>query len=210
MRGCAPEPVSSHTTESPDTDGLNSSLVVIFANYRWYAAKMKRTLNGSPGRRSRLLLLCGTAGVAVAISACGGGSSGGSSDSGSDQTTVKGAKVVDVASMKNPPKGTVSYCTGKDITGGYHAAIESFNEKYASQGYKIKITEFPASADQQRAQFIQRQQAKAPDCDIFGSDVVWTAEFAAQGWLYDMTPYVKSRASEYIPSTLQTTVMNGR
>ena len=58
----------------------------------------------------------------------------------------------------------------------------------ARQGYKATLTEFPASADQQRTQFIQRQQAKSDDCDVFSSDVIWTAEFASQKWLYDLTP----------------------
>ena len=40
---------------------------------------------------------------------------------------------------------------------------------------------------------------------MFSSDVIWTAEFASQKWLYDMTPYVESRArTSYIPATLET------
>ena len=34
--------------------------------------------------------------------------------------------------------------------------------------------------------------------------MIWTAEFAQQKWLYDMTPYVESRQDEFIPSTLAT------
>jgi multiple sugar transport system substrate-binding protein len=147
--------------------------------------------------------------AAFALGGCGGDDSG-SSSSGGDAGTPKGTKVIDVASMDSPPKGTVTYCTGKDISGGYHAAAEGFEKKYGSQGYKLKIVEFPEAADEQRNQFVQRQEAKSPECDIFGADVIWTAEFAAQGWLYDMTPYVKSRASEYIPSTLETTEYEGK
>ena len=68
----------------------------------------------------------------------------------------------------------------------------------------MKLIEFPESADEQRNQFVQRQEAKAADCDVFYSDVIWTAEFAQQKWLYDMTPYVESRQDEFIPSTLAT------
>jgi multiple sugar transport system substrate-binding protein len=149
-------------------------------------------------------------GLALAVAGCGSDDSGSPSSAGGESSVTKGAKVIDVASMEKPPNGTVNYCTGKDISGGYHAAASGFNEKYSAQGYKLKIVEFPEAADEQRTQFIQRQQAKSPDCDIFGSDIIWTAEFAGQGWLYDLTPYVKSRASEYIPSTLQTTVYEGK
>ena len=85
---------------------------------------------------------------------------------------------------------------------GHHrlgkALVKDFNAKYGSQGYKATLTEFPASADQQRTQFIQRQQAKSDDCDVFSSDVIWTAEFASQKWLYDLTPYIDKAKSKYI------------
>src|SRR5512132_1440371 len=98
------------------------------------------------------------AALAMFVVACGSSGGGGSSSTsaGGGGTTVKGAKVIDVNSMNNPPKGTVSYCTGKDTTGAHKETIKRFNEKYGSQGYKVKIVEFPASADQQRTQFIQR------------------------------------------------------
>ena len=63
------------------------------------------------------------------------------------------------------------------------ASVKAFNTKYSSQGLSAKLLEFPESADEQRNQFIQRQQAKSGDCDVFYSDVVWTAEFASQKWL---------------------------
>jgi multiple sugar transport system substrate-binding protein len=88
--------------------------------------------------------------------------------------------------------------------------IDAFNKKYGSQGLKAKLVEFPASADEQRNQFIQRQQAKSGDCDVFSSDVIWTAEFASQKWLYDLTPYMNSKKSEYIQAPIQTATYDGK
>jgi len=146
------------------------------------------------------------AACAVTVGACGGGSSGSSSSGGvgGGSASVSGAKVIDPSSLNSPPKGTVKYCQGKDTTGSAHELIKQFNAKYASQGYKATLTEFPASADQQRAQFIQRQQAKSNDCDVFSSDVIWTAEFASQKWLYDLTPYINQQQGKYIPAPLET------
>src|SRR5262249_59460240 len=123
---------------------------------------------------------------------------------------IAGEKVSSVASMNNPPKGTIHYCQGKDTNGFAHWLVQEFNQKYSSQGYKVELTEFPASADQQRQQFIQRQQAKSNDCDVFSSDVIWTAEFASQHWLYDMTPYIKASSQKYIPAPLQTVHYGGK
>src|SRR3954452_19115297 len=101
------------------------------------------------------------AACALALSACGGGRSGGGGGSGGSSAQVKGAKDIDVKSMESTPKGTIKYCQGKDTTGAGHAIVDEFNKKFGSQGYKAPLTEFPASADQQRAQFIQLQQAKS-------------------------------------------------
>jgi multiple sugar transport system substrate-binding protein len=134
----------------------------------------------------------------------GGGGGGASTSGGGGGVKVEGAKVIDPKSLDNPPKGTVKYCQGKDTTGAGKAIVADFNAKFGSQGWKATLTEFPASADQQRAQFIQRQQAKSDDCDVFSSDVIWTAEFASQKWLYDLTPYVQAQKSKYIAAPLET------
>jgi multiple sugar transport system substrate-binding protein len=135
----------------------------------------------------------------------GGSSSGGTTESGS----TSGAKAIDPASMEGA-KGDITYCQGKDTPGDAKASIEGFNKKYASQGLKATLVEFPADAQQQRNQFVQRQEAKSGECDVFSSDVVWTAEFAAQGWLYDMTPYIDGRKDDFIPATLETVSYDGK
>jgi multiple sugar transport system substrate-binding protein len=145
----------------------------------------------------------------LVVAACGGGGSGGgggggggsASTGGGGGKTTSGAKVIDPNSA-NGAKGTVTYCQGKDTAGNAHAWVKAYNAK--KTGITVKLLEFPASADAQRQQFIQRQQAKSGDCDIFSSDVIWTAEFASQKWIYDMTPVVNKRKSEFIGAPLET------
>ena len=146
---------------------------------------------------SQALFACG-----LLVAACGDDSSdsGGASGGGSDQK-ITGVKVIDPGAMDGA-KGNVTYCTGKDTSGSKTAGIKAFNKQ--NPQIKVKLVEFPESADEQRNQFIQRQRAKSADCDVFESDVIWTAEFASQKWLYDMTPYVESRKGDFIESTLAT------
>ena len=66
-----------------------------------------------------------------------------------------------------------------------------------------ELIELPTSADEQRAQQVQRLRAQAPECDILGIDPIWTAEYAAQGWLYDLTSVVQDRQGEFIASTVE-------
>jgi multiple sugar transport system substrate-binding protein len=159
--------------------------------------------------RKRFAAACAVA-VAMFVVACGGsdngggGGGGGGAASTQESGVTKGvAKAPTLAAAKGAT-GSVTYCTGKDTSGAQTESVKLFNEKYKSQGLSAKLLEFPTSADEQRNQFVQRQEAKSPECDIFFSDVIWTAEFAAQKWLLDMTDYVNSRKSEFIPSTLET------
>ena len=120
------------------------------------------------------------------VGACGDDEGGGGSSSGTKETgATKGAKAIDPASMESA-KGNVTYCTGKDTSGAQKESIKIFNEE--NPGLTAKLLEFPESADEQRNQFVQRQEAKSGECDIFYEDVVWTAEFASQKWLLDLTP----------------------
>jgi multiple sugar transport system substrate-binding protein len=51
----------------------------------------------------------------------------------------------------------------------------------------------PADADQQREQLVRRLAAGDDDIDLMGMDVIWTAEFAAAGWLL---PWTRARAAQ--------------
>ena len=153
-------------------------------------------------------LLCMALACAVFVAACGedeGDSGGGGS---SEETgATEGAKAIDPASMDSA-KGDVTYCLGKDTSGDKTAAIERFNEQ--NPDMNAKMLEFSTSADEQRTQFVQRQEAKSGECDVFYADVIWTAEFASQKWIYDMTPYVESKKDSLIEATLDSVTYDGK
>ena len=146
--------------------------------------------------------------LACAAIAAGCGSSGGGGGGGSTVSGVgSNAKTVTPDMAKNP-KGNVTWCIGKDTTGAFSQVVALYNKQYPSA--HAKLIELPTSADQQHSQLVQRERAKSPECDILGMDVIWTAEFAAQGWLRDVTPAIQARQNEFIPSTLDTAKINGK
>jgi multiple sugar transport system substrate-binding protein len=157
--------------------------------------------------RALKVLLVAMFACAALVVGCGGddepapGGGAAAEESGGTNLT-EGAKVIDPASMENA-KGEVTYCTGKDTSGAQTKSVRDFNREFRSRGLTAKLLEFPESADEQRNQFIQRQRARSGECDIFYSDVIWTAEFASQKWLTDMTPYVQQRRQEFIPATFE-------
>jgi multiple sugar transport system substrate-binding protein len=158
------------------------------------------------GRRSSVVL-CALLALAlgVVVAACGsddgGGDSGGSAATSGGSGSTKGAKVIDL-SLADNAKGTVRYCQGKDTPGDAKDWVKTFNAK--NTGVTVELVEFSPDAGQQRNSFVQRQEAKSGDCDMFSADVIWTAEFASQKWLYDLTPFIEKQKDKYIPATLET------
>jgi len=135
-------------------------------------------------------LLC----CVLAFAAAGCGSD--DDDGGGDATKAPAA--ADPANAK----GNVAWCIGKDTSGAYGTAIDLFKKE--NPKVTVKLVELPESADEQRAQLVQRLQAKSTECDVVGMDVVWTAEFAAQNWLQDTSDIIDQRKADFIPSTLET------
>lgn len=130
-------------------------------------------------------LVCG----ALAVAGCGG-----------DDGATKDAKKAEPTAAK--AEGNVTWCIGKDTTGTFKKAVKQFNDD--NPGAKAKLVELPESADEQRTQLVQRQRAKSSECDVLGLDVIWIAEFAAQGWIQDVTEAIEKRQDDWIPSTLET------
>jgi multiple sugar transport system substrate-binding protein len=135
--------------------------------------------------------------MAAVIAGCG-------SSSSSTSSATKNAKTAPAAKAN----GNVTWCIGKDTTGAFSTMVSRFNQ--ANPGAKAKLLELPTSADQQRTQLIQRLRAKSPECDVLGIDVVWTGEFAGQGWTRDVGSLIAKRQGDFIPSTVKTAQFNGK
>ena len=136
---------------------------------------------------------------AVLVAGCGDDSDdGGDGGGGAAEQSASAAISPDAADSAT---GSVTVCLPKDVSGAFHKTIEAFNEESEVEAELLELSE---SADEQRNQLITRAQAKSPECDVMGLDVIWTAEFANQGWAMDLSQVVEQRQSEFIASTLET------
>ena len=111
--------------------------------------------------------------VALAIAGCG-----------SDDSEDSGAPDAEKATQAKA-SGDVTWCIGKDTTGAFGTVIDNFNK--ANPNANVKLLELPEDAGEQRRLQVQRLEAKSPECDVLGTDVIWTAEYAAQKWLLDVS-----------------------
>src|SRR5215212_11573577 len=133
----------------------------------------------------------------LAIAGCGGG--GDDDDSGAPDAKKAGTAKA---------SGDVTWCIGKDTSGAFGTVIDGFNK--ANPDAKVKILELPEDAGEQRRLQVQRLRAKSPECDVLGMDVIWTAEYAAQGWLLDVSDYISENGDNFIKSTVDTTEFEGK
>jgi multiple sugar transport system substrate-binding protein len=104
--------------------------------------------------------------------------------------------------------GNVSWCIGKDTTGAFSTVVDDFNK--ANPDANAKLIELPTDAGEQRRLQVQRLQAESAECDVLGTDVIWTAEYAGQNWLLDVSDFISESGDKFIPSTVDTTTYEGK
>ena len=120
------------------------------------------------GRRGSLrsVAIVSIFGLIVGVAGCGGGDSGG-------ETQAQPAKL--------EGKGPITWATGKDTSGYIKSALDKWNKDHTDE--QVRLIELPEAADAQRQQLVQNAQTQSDAYSIVSTDVVWTAEFAANGWI---------------------------
>ncbi|GAA2685256.1 ABC transporter substrate-binding protein [Nonomuraea recticatena] len=105
------------------------------------------------------------------------------------------------------PTGPITFATGRDTTGYLQPLLDRWNKAHPAQ--KVTLLELPEAADEQRAQLVANLQARSDRYDVLGLDVVWTAEFADNGWIIPL-----ERGSfpldRFLPPVVDTAVYKGK
>jgi len=96
----------------------------------------------------------------------------------------------------------LKWYTFDEPSGAFVQAANTCSRESGGQ-YSIDMVPLPADADQQREQLVRRLAARDPDIDIIGMDVIWTAEFAAAGWIL---PWPEDLADTVIQGRLSSAV----
>src|SRR5215213_1695477 len=118
----------------------------------------------------RVLIASASIGALLAVTACGGGGGEGSPQASGSAAGADFTK-----------QGDIEVWQGKDVTGNFPKLVKQFNDSHPNG--KVTFHELPDSADAQRQQMIQNTQIKNPKMAVMSVDVVWTAEFAAKGYI---------------------------
>jgi multiple sugar transport system substrate-binding protein len=130
------------------------------------------------------------------VAACGGGG-GSSSSGGSGGDASKGLT----------SRGPITYVQGKDNSNVVRPTIAKWNKAHPDE--KVTFKEQTDQADQQHDDLVQHFQAKDANYDVVDVDVVWTAEFAAKGWLQPLKDKTAVDTTGLLPATVKTGTYNG-
>jgi multiple sugar transport system substrate-binding protein len=141
------------------------------------------------GRRRGLTTALAALAVVVLVAGCGGGDGG---DGGSDASLTA--------------RGPITYVQGKDNSNVVRPLVEKWNAAHPNE--KVTFKEQSENADQQHDDLVQHFQAKDPDYDVASVDVIWTAEFAAKGWLHPLKDSFALDTSKLLPATVATGTYN--
>lgn len=100
--------------------------------------------------------------------------------------------------------GPITFATGKLDTGSYlPALIRQWNSTHPRQ--RVTLIPLPDKADDQLAQLVANLQSKSSLYDVMSLDVIWTAEFAANGWITPLNPQSFPLADLLRPAVATTT-----
>ena len=139
-------------------------------------------------------MLATVAVLALLATGCGGGGGGGGSSSGGD------------AGQGLTGRGPITYVAGKDNNNVNRPTIEKWNAAHPDE--KVTFKEQTDAADQQHDDLVQHFQAKDANYDVVSVDVIWTAEFAAKGWLQPLKDQLAIDTSKMLPATVKTGTYN--
>ena len=78
-------------------------------------------------------------------------------------------------------RGPITYVQGKDNSGIVKPLVDKWNTDHPDE--KVTLKEQTDEADQQHDDLVRNFDAQNADYDVMSVDVVWTAEFAAKGYL---------------------------
>ena len=122
-------------------------------------------------RMKRIAACLMAAAMTASLAACGGG---GSSESGSDSGEGSGREPI-----------TLNFSFDQGVGEATQQIVDNFNE--SQDKIKVETVLLPQDTNQVHDDFVNKLASGDTSVDIMGLDVVYVAEFASAGWLYDLT-----------------------
>jgi multiple sugar transport system substrate-binding protein len=103
--------------------------------------------------------------------------------------------------------GPITFAIGKDNSGWLQGVISGWNQQHPSQNVTLLL--LPEASNGQLAQLVANLQAKSDLYDVIDMDVIWTAEFASNGWIIPL-PQSQFPLGDFLKPAVDTAMYQGR
>ncbi len=103
--------------------------------------------------------------------------------------------------------GPITLAIGKDNASWLQGVITGWNKLYPGQ--KVTLLLLPEASNDQLAQLVANLQAKSDEYDVIDMDVIWTAEFASNGWIIPL-PDNQFPLGKFLKPAVATAMYEGR
>lgn len=103
--------------------------------------------------------------------------------------------------------GPITFAIGQDNSGWLQGVITGWNQGHPSQ--KVTLLLLPRASNGQLAQLVANLQAKSDLYDVIDMDVIWTAEFASNGWIIPL-PQSQFPLGDFVKPAVDTARYQGR
>jgi len=103
--------------------------------------------------------------------------------------------------------GPITLAIGKDNPGWLQGVITGWNKQNPNQ--KVTLLLLPEASNDQLAQLVANLQAKSDEYDVIDMDVIWTAEFASNGWIIPL-PESQFPLGDFLKPAVDTAMYQGR
>jgi multiple sugar transport system substrate-binding protein len=103
--------------------------------------------------------------------------------------------------------GPITFAIGKDNASWAQGVVNRWNELHPDQ--KVTLLWLPEASNDQLAQLVANLQAKSDEYDVIDLDVIWTAEFASNGWIIPL-PESQFPLGEFLKPAVDTAMYQGR
>jgi len=92
----------------------------------------------------------------------------------------------------------------------YNDLVDKFNKQNKGD-IQATLRVMPSATDQYFDKLKTEFQAGGGDIDVIGGDVIWPIQYAAQGWLMDLSDsFPESEQQKYLPAPLQANTYEGK
>jgi multiple sugar transport system substrate-binding protein len=104
--------------------------------------------------------------------------------------------------------GPITFAIGKDDSGWLPGVITGWNKSHPDQ--QVTVLLLPESSNDQLAQLVANLQAKSDLYDVIDMDVIWTAEFASNGWIIPLPQSKFPELGDFLKPAVATAMYQGR